>query len=130
MSVATRAKFDKDLRHGEAREDAFVNTVLRPFVECKCDERTRDTGNHAVEFEQRRISDDEVVPSGIAVTKADRWACEFQDDCWLMLPTSLVKEAARRAIREGKTVWAGDENRCHCALVPISWLVQVPGVGK
>lgn len=128
MEVAAfdRAKFDKDLRHGEAREDAFVNTVLKPFVECKCDELAKQTGNHAVEFEQKTRSG--VVPSGIAVTRAQRWACEYMDDCWLMLPTEFVKQQARQAIREGRTKWVGDDNRCHCALVPIAWLVGVPGV--
>lgn len=45
--------FDKDLRFGEAREDAFVHVLLKSKVEHKTDRKCPETGNVAVEFEQR-----------------------------------------------------------------------------
>jgi len=113
-----RAGFDLDLRHGEAREDALVHTLLRSRVEVKSDGACRRTGNLFVEYRQAGR------PSGISVTTAERWAFEYDDDCWLVVPTSVVRDMARRALAEERRVLGGDFDRSEGALVPIRWLVE------
>lgn len=116
-------QFDKDLREGKAREDAFVHVLLRARVEHKRDKKAVDTGNLAIEYEQR-CRDGEIRGSGIAITKADRYAIEFAPECWLVLPTERVKEMTRLAIKEGRHRWIGDGNNHHNALVPFTWLLS------
>ena len=121
--------FDKDLREGKAREDAFVYVLLRARVEHKRDHKCVETGNVAIEYEQK-CRDGEVRPSGIALTKADRYAIEFAAECWLVLPTEHMKELAKRAIREGRHRWIGDGNNHHNALVPFIWLLDDGAAGQ
>lgn len=118
--------FDKDLRFGEAREDAFVHVLLRSRVEHKTDRKCVETGNVAVEYEQR-CRDGEIRKSGISLSKADRYAIEFVPDRWLIIPLDELKMLARRAIQEGKHKWIGDGNNHHNALVPFAWFREVPG---
>jgi hypothetical protein len=120
-----KPEFDKDLRFGEAREDAFINVLLRARVEHKSDRKCCETGNIAVEFEQR-CRDGVVRPSGIALTKAERWAVEFDSECWLILPTNVVKAIAREAYDAGQHRWIGDGNNHHNVLVPIERFVVRP----
>lgn len=119
-----RQGFDIDLRHGEAREDALVHAMLGTHVEVKSDSKCRQTGNLFVEFSHRGR------PSGIAATTAERWAFEFDDDCWLLLPTATVRGAARRALREDRRVLGGDFNLSQGALVPIGWFVARHEAGE
>ena len=117
--------FDKDLRFGEAREDAFVHVLLKSKVEHKTDRKCPETGNIAIEFEQR-CRDGEIRPSGIAITKAARYAIEYAPDRWLILPTEELKEIARQALKAGRHRWIGDGNNHHNALVPFGWFQRVP----
>ncbi len=112
-----RSGFDIDLRDGQAREDAFVHVFLKARVEHKSDEKCRYTGNLFVEYEQHGR------PSGIAVTEADWWATEFDDDSWVIIPTERMKELARRAVQEGRAAAGGDDDNYKGALVPIEWVV-------
>lgn len=117
-------KFDIDLRYGKAREDALIHELLQSRVEVKSDRKCRTTGNLAVEYEQRLV-DGTPQASGIALNNGvHRWAFEFDDDCWLIVPKQRVVELARRAVREGRHGWIGDNNDHHCALVPIAWFVD------
>lgn len=121
-----RAGFDLDLRHGEAREDALVHALLQARVEAKSDAKCRRTGNLFIEYRYRG------QPSGVSTTTADRWAFEFDDDCWLLVPTERVRDAARRALAEERRAVGGDYDRSEGALVPIRWLVarhQEPELG-
>ena len=118
------AKFDKDLREGQAREDAFVHTLLRSRVEHKRDKKCADTGNVAIEYEQV-CRDGEKRKSGISITEADRYAIEFSPERWLIVPVEDVKELARLAIAEGRHRWIGDNNNHHNALVPLEWFFNV-----
>lgn len=113
-----REGFDIDLRHGLAREEALVHTLLGSRVEAKSDGKCRLTGNLFLEFRHCGR------PSGIAATTASRWAFEYDDDHWLIVPTDLVRHSARRALREGRRVVGGDFNESEGALVPIEWLVH------
>lgn len=90
-----RQGFDLDLRHGQAREEALVHTLLGSRVEAKSDGRCRATGNLFIEYRYRGR------PSGISTTTASRWAFEFDDNAWLIVPTDRLREAARRALKEG-----------------------------
>lgn len=119
-SGLARQGFDLDLRHGEAREGALVHELLRSRVEVKSDGQARRTGQVFVEYADRGR------PSGIAVTTAARWAFEVDDDHWVIVPTERVREAARRALREGRRAVGGDFDRCDGALVPVEWLVRKP----
>lgn len=122
-------KFDKDLRDGQAREDAFVHVMLRARVEHKRDHKCVATGNIAIEYEQR-CRDGLVHTSGIAKTEADRYAIEFAPECWLVIPTERVKALAKRAIRAGRHRWIGDGNNHHNALVPFTWFLEEPDGGE
>lgn len=115
-----RAGFDIDLRHGEAREEALVHTLLGSRVEAKSDGKCRMSGNLFIEYRYRGN------PSGIATTTAERWAIEYDDNAWLIIPTERLKQAARRALKEERTVVGGDHNLTMGVLVPIRWLVRPP----
>jgi hypothetical protein len=115
-----REGFDLDLRHGIARERALVHLLLRARVEVKSDSRCAATGNLFIEYRSHRR------PSGIAVTEAERWAFEFDEDCWLIVPTSRLRAAARLAYRKGRLVRGGDNDTSEGVLVPIVWLTCSP----
>src|SRR5689334_10833096 len=108
-----RQGFDLDLRHGRAREDALVHALLQSRVEVKSDGKCRVTGNLFVEYRHAGQM------SGLATTTATRWAFEFDDNCWLIVPTSRVRQLARRALNEDRCVLGGDHNLSEGALVPI-----------
>lgn len=119
----SRKGFDIDLREGVAREDAFAHVLMRSRLEHKRDWQACKTGNIAIEYEQRGYPSNERRPSGIAVTTASWWGVEFADSCWLLLPVERVKELARRAIKERRTKWVGDNNDYLVALVPSEWFL-------
>src|SRR5262245_29737283 len=88
-----REGFDKDLLFGQAREDAFIRTVLgNAYLEHKADEKARETGNIFIEFESSALSDGfgSKTPTGVSVTTSSRWAQEFDDDCWILVPTHRI----------------------------------------
>ena len=118
--------FDIDLRDGKAREDAFVNVMLRCRVEHKRDKKCGRTGNVAIEIEQK-CSDGVVRPSGVMSSEAERWALEYAPECWLIVPTEYVKRLAIEAISEEMDDWIGDGKNHHNALVPIGWFVYPRG---
>jgi len=121
--------FDKDLREGEAREDAFVHVLLGSRVEHKRDKRCTEwtagkkpTGNLCIEYLQSD-GNGGTKPSGIAVTKAARYAFEYRRDEWLIVSVERVKQLARRAITDGLTRETGDNGNIS-ALVPIAWFFE------
>src|SRR3954454_12200058 len=118
-----REGFDVDLRHGLARENALVHLLLRAHVEVKSDGRCAETGRLFIEYRHNGR------PSGIAVTTADRWAFEFDEDCWLIVPTNRLRAIARLAYRRGRIARGGDHNRSEGVLVPITWLTCAPNRG-
>ncbi len=113
-----REGFDIDLRHGLAREDALVDVFLKAKVEHKCDEKARRTGNLFIEYRQKGR------PSGIAVTTADWWAFEFDDETWLIVPTEKLKRLARLAYQQNRRAKGGDNNLYEGVLLPTEWLVR------
>lgn len=114
-----RAGFDIDLRHGEAGEQAFVHVFLKAKVEHKRDDKCRVTGNVFIEYKQKGR------PSGIAVTTANWWAIEYDEECWVIVPTDRLKALARQAAKEPRRlVKGGDNNLYDGVLVPIEWLVR------
>lgn len=115
--------FDVDLRHGEAREEAFVHVLLRDKVEVKSDCKAQLTGNVAIEYEQVG-QDNQRHPSGIATTDAHWWAIEYARGRWQLIETDQLKELARRAIQEKRHKWVGDADEHHCALVPLRWFTS------
>lgn len=121
--------FDKDLREGEAREDAFVHVLLRSRVEHKRDKRCTEwtrgsapTGNLCIEFQQSDGIGGK-KHSGIAISQADTWAFEYRAEHWLLVPTERVRDLARRAVAEGRTRPTGDNGNVS-ALVPIAWFFE------
>lgn len=116
--------FDIDLMEGKERERAFAKVMLGSLVEHKRDHIAVESGNVAIEYEQK-MRDGKIVPSGIAITEADWWAVEFRPDCWTIAPTEYVKELARAAIKQGRHKWIGDgPNNHHNALVPFGWFLR------
>ena len=116
VSIA-REGFDLDLRHGQAREDALVHVMLASQVEVKSDGLARRTGNLFIEYRCRGRA------SGLAVTTADRWAFEYDDGAWLIVPTDRVRDLARRALAEDRRAIGGDDHASEGALVPLRWFV-------
>jgi hypothetical protein len=115
-----REGWDLDLRHGLARESALVHLLLRSLVEAKSDTRCAATGKLFIEYRSHGR------PSGIAVTQADRWAFEFDEDCWLIVPTARLRAITRLAYRQRRLVRGGDHDRSEGVLVPITWLTCSP----
>jgi hypothetical protein len=116
--------FDKDLREGNAREDAFVHVLLRSRVEHKRDKKAARTGNIAIEVAQK-CSDGEHRQSGVMVTTAERFAIEFFPECWLLLPTEYVRQLARRRMQQNLHQWIGDGGNHLNVLIPIEWFVRL-----
>lgn len=91
--------FDFEVKFGEGREGSFLHIITnlrcaRLKVEHKADRKARETGNVFIEFSQKGR------PSGIAVTKSDYYAIEFEENCWVILPTVRLKEIARTWLKE------------------------------
>lgn len=107
---------------GEAKESAFVEAIRDAHVECKADQKSRVTGNVAIEIRQGSPEKGKGRPSGLSVTKARWWAIEYQDDCWLVVRTSLLKLVTRRVYDEAGSVMGGDGNRFELVLVPVLML--------
>ena len=114
-----RAGFDLDLEFGQAREESLAWVIGDAKIEVKSDQACRRTGNLFVEYRQKGR------PSGIAVTEADYWAFEYDDGCWLLVPTDKLKRICRRVWRDHpeQRKPGGDYDRYDGVLVPISWLV-------
>lgn len=119
-----RQGWDRDLKFGEARESAFVAALTDCHVECKSDQKARITGNVAIEIRQGSTTKGTGRSSGISITTSRWWAIEYEDDCWMVVRTSLLKAKVDAAIRKGWVVMCGDGNRYECALVPTDWLVR------
>lgn len=112
-----RPEFDISLAKGGLREDAFANVLFKATVEVKSNPKGKETGNFFLEFRQRG------KPSGIALTKAEFWAIEFDDDCWIILPTERLKRVGRRIFREfPQLVRMGGDNQNEGVLIPLAEL--------
>lgn len=122
-----RGGWDLDLAHGVAREGAFVEAIRQARVEHKSDGKTRSTGNVAFEIRQGSTEKGKGNPSGIATTEAEWWAVEFDDDRWLVMRTSLLKEVVREVYAKNGSVMGGDFNRYENVLVSLQRLVR-PGI--
>ncbi len=118
VTELARCGFDIDLRDGEAREAAFVHVFLKDKVEHKRDYKCAHTGNLFVEYAHKGR------PSGIAITTADYWAFEYEENCWLVVPTERLKRVARAAYRAGRRVKGGDGKRYDGVLVRIGLLTS------
>lgn len=117
--------FDIDLREGKASEDAFVHVMLRSKVEHKRDKKAARTGNVAIEIACKDRNGDG-VGSGLNITTAEFWAVEYFENCWLVLPTDIVKNLTRIAAQQDRKQWIGDGNNHLNVLVPIEWFVKLP----
>jgi hypothetical protein len=124
-SGLTRAGFDHDLAvFADRREGEFGSLLWSKdvyFVEQKTDVRCRETGNLFVEYEQPS------GPSGLASSqgkKATHWVFEYDEGCFLIVPTPFLRRAAVRAYKDKKRrLVGGDYNRYKGVGVPIAWLL-------
>lgn len=120
-----REGFDLDLKHGQARENAFGTMMLearatRITIECKSDGKAKDTGNVFIEFRQRGR------PSGIATTQSDFYAIEIDFEHWVVIPTSKLKVICRDVLKrypERGRVRGGDFKQYEGVLVKLTELV-------
>ena len=112
------AGFDIDLAEAQVREGALAAILGANGnrLEIKYDKICRHTGNLFVEFKQHGR------PSGIAISKAEWWAFEYDDDRWLIIGTEPLKKIARKAYADGRRAKGGDYNQYDGVLVPIAWL--------
>lgn len=117
----TRAGFDNDLRKMQLHETSFGFLLMSRgvyLIENKRDFGTVRTGNLFVEYRQPSGA------SGIATTTAHHWAFEYDDDCWIVVPTERLKRYCRAAYRHKALRKAGgDYNRYQGVLLPIRWLI-------
>ena len=118
------AGFDVDLREGQAREDALVHVFLRAKVEVKRDRRARTSGKVFIEFHDHQKTGGRGGPSGLNITTAHYWALEYDDHCWVIVPTERLKALCDRAAYERGTVRGGDYDRSEGVLIPLQWLVR------
>lgn len=125
MSRGYAPGFDIDVAHGEFREGALAQVLALRYgdrIEVKSDFKCRTTGNLCLEYAQKGRS------SGLAATTADWWAFEYYDDCWLIVPTVILRRLARRAWLEGRRRPTGD-NGNESVLLPIAWLFSFELLG-
>lgn len=116
----TRAGFDIDLRQFQQREAALAMVLMSRgtnTIEHKRDCITVRTGDLFVEYHQPS------GPSGLAATTADQWAFEYDDNCWLLVPTARLKTICRVAYQQGRVTSGGDRNGFAGVLLPIRWLI-------
>lgn len=116
----TRAGFDIDLRKYEAREGTCAKVLLSRgthLIEHKRDEGCVKTGNLFIEYCQPS------GPSGIATTQSHHWAFEFDDNCWILIPTERLKSLSRAAYSQGRRRNGGDFHNYTGVLLPVRWLV-------
>lgn len=126
MGTFSDFDFRNDLAFGQWKETELRNALENKTFECKADRKQRETGNVFIEYQQRGR------PSGIAITKADFYAIEFADDCWILIPTPRLKEITRQVMRErramGKQMGTrGGDNENVGVLVPITRLITGGG---
>lgn len=115
-----RAGWDLDLKHGESREIrlATIMNMGQSKVEVKSDGIARRTGRIYVEFEHKGN------PSGLAVTTADHWAFEINDDIWIIVPTQRLRDLAARAYNDGLHTAGGDHNTTRGVTIPLDWFYR------
>lgn len=116
----TRAGFDLDLRKFQEREAALAMTLMSrgtSTIEHKRDCGTVRTGNLFVEYEQPS------GPSGIAISTADTWAFEYDENHWLLVPRNHLLRVCRLAYKQNRTAPGGDHNKYKGVLLPIRWLI-------
>jgi len=120
----TRGGAAYDIRFYQHREDVLANVLLSKLggdIELKTDERMQNTGNVFIEYRQKGRK------SGIATTKAHWWAIEYNANCWIIVPTEVLKAIARKAWEDPKRRKQGGDNNDYAGvIVPASWLMLPP----
>ena len=113
--------FEEALRIGEVGERALAVELFGTRIEVKrdfgCWRRPPRSGRLAIEFEQAS------GPSGLAISDAHRWAFEYDDECWLLLPKERVRAIAAAAYRQNGATPMGD-NGNRGVLIPIEHFVR------
>jgi len=113
--------FQYDLKFGQEGETEIAALLNDCNVEVKRDRQTQKTGNVYIEYESRGKA------SGIATTKADKWAYILQDGCILIVNTELLKKALRYLIKARlcvKGMPGGDNNTSLGVLVSLERLME------
>ena len=113
--------FQYDLKFGQEGETEIAKLLNDSEIEVKRDRQTQQTGNVYIEYESRG------KPSGIATTKASKWAYILQDGCILIVDTELLKKALRYLIKAKlcvKDIKGGDNNTSLGVLVNVERLME------
>jgi len=113
--------FQYDLKFGQEGETEIAKLLNDSEIEVKRDRQTQQTGNVYIEYESRG------KPSGIATTKASKWAYILQDGCILIVDTELLKKALRYLIKAKqcvKDIQGGDNNTTLGVLVNVERLME------
>ena len=113
-----REGFDIDLAFGESRESAFTKAIQNACVEHKSDQKARFTGNVAIEIRQKGR------PSGLSTSVAPWYVLEVEDDRWVLIRTSLLRELVRKIHSERGSKMGGDNNNYEMVLVPVEMLTR------
>jgi hypothetical protein len=110
-------------QYGETGERAFAHALLADTqivtIEHKRDRWCQHSGMIFVEFDQR------TGPSGISVSRADRWAFELLDGCWLLVPTKRLIDVHNVAVDMGLVKDGGDFGN-RGSRFPPCWLIRAP----
>tara|TARA_R100001460_G_C3521060_1_gene172565 strand:+ start:248 stop:625 length:378 start_codon:yes stop_codon:yes gene_type:complete len=113
--------FQYDLKFGQEGETEIAKLLNDSKIEVKRDRQTQQTGNVYIEYESRG------KPSGLAATKASKWAYILQDGCILIVDTELLKKALRYLIKNRlcvKDMAGGDNNTSLGVLVSVERLME------
>ena len=123
-----RSGFDADLAYGQSRESAFVQAITHARIEVKSDQKAHRTRNVFVEIRQGSSERGKGRNSGLAITVAEWYVIEFEQDRFLVIRTSALKEIVRHVARERGTMMGGDGNRFEGVLVPLECFIEPSGI--
>jgi hypothetical protein len=111
------SKFDIDVSYGKEREHRFSD-MIHSKMEVKSDRKANITGNIYVEFESRG------KPGGVASTEADVWVQEVDEDVFIVMPVSRMKELVRIHLDKYGETLGGDGHTSRGVLLRVSNLTK------
>lgn len=115
-------KFNSDFRYdlevGQIAEKELA-FLLGKRIEVKNDLQARETGNIFIEYESRGKK------SGIAKSQAEYYCIVINDDRFILIKTTDLKQLCRKYLGTNRDRLGGDSNTSKGILLPLSDLVKI-----
>lgn len=118
--ISDRAKFDLDLRNGEAWEGFFQGIVKSGKIECKRDRLAHKTGNVFIEYRCRGKD------SGLSMTEAEWWAIGIENkhgdiETAILASVPWLKAKCRQVAKKypRRNINGGDDNAAQGVLLKL-----------